>query len=308
MRIVSRLAAEWTGSAWPTESTFHQLSPYIGKTKSSMAASLVAEFTKKDDVVYDPFAGCGSFAFESWRSGRHVIANDLSPYGTLLTRAKLFPYRSLNQALRDLERVGDRVARRRPAPDLRTVPPWIRQFFHRETLRETLTWTGVLRRERRWFLLACLMGILHHQRPGFLSFPSSHSVPYLRVKKFPRTRFPELYGYRPLKDRLEAKVRRAFRRVPELDFGIRRRCYATGADTLRPGQPVSTVLTSPRTCGSSIMLVTIACGSGFWVVTTGIARQGRFARRAGVLGVDGPVFPSLAYHPQTERLLRARHR
>ena len=245
MRIVSRLAAEWTGSAWPTESTFHQLSPYIGKTKSSMAASLVAEFTKKDDVVYDPFAGCGSFAFESWRSGRHVIANDLSPYGTLLTRAKLFPYRSLNQALRDLERVGDRVARRRPAPDLRTVPPWIRQFFHRETLRETLTWTGVLRRERRWFLLACLMGILHHQRPGFLSFPSSHSVPYLRVKKFPRTRFPELYGYRPLKDRLEAKVRRAFRRVPELDFGIRRRCYATGADTLRPGQPVSTVLTSP---------------------------------------------------------------
>lgn len=245
MKSVNRLASEWTGSAWQTESTLHQLSPYIGKTKSSMAASLVAEFTKTDDVVYDPFSGCGSIAFESWLAGRHVIANDLSPYASLLTRAKLFPYRSLDQALRDLKRISERVARRRTEPDLRTVPPWVRRFFHRETLRETLTWTNVLRKERLWFLLACLMGILHHQRPGFLSFPSSHTVPYLRLKKFPRSRFPKLYEYRSLEDRLEAKVRRAFRRVPDLDFALRRRCYSTGADILTLSQQVGTVLTSP---------------------------------------------------------------
>lgn len=245
MRAVSRLATEWTGSAWQTESTLHQLSPYIGKTKSSMAASLVAEFTKKGSVIYDPFSGCGTFAFEAWRAGRRVIANDLSPYARLLTRSKLFPYRSLDQALGDLERMGERAGRRRSSPDLRTVPSWVRRFFHPETLREALTWTKVLRDERRWFLLACLMGILHHQRPGFLSFPSSHTVPYLRVKKFPRSRFPELYKYRSVKDRLEAKVRRAFRRMPKLDFGLNRRCYATGADTLKLGQRVGTILTSP---------------------------------------------------------------
>ncbi len=245
MRAVSRLASEWTGSAWQTESTLHQLSPYIGKTKSSMAASLVAEFTEKGEVVFDPFSGCGSIALESWRAGRSVVANDLSPYASLLTRAKLFPYRSLDQALRELERVREQVNHRCTAPDLRTVPQWVRQFFHRETLRETLSWTKVLRGGNRWFLLACLMGILHHQRPGFLSFPSSHTVPYLRVKKFPRSRFPKLYEYRSLEDRLEAKVRRAFRRVPELDFGLRRRCYTTGADTLMLGEPVSAILTSP---------------------------------------------------------------
>ena len=210
-----------------------------------MASALVEEFTKREEVVYDPFSGCGSIAFESWRAGRHAIANDLSPYASLLTRAKLFPYRSLEQALVDLGRIGDIVERSRRPPDLRTVPRWVRQFFHRETLRETLIWTQVLKRESLWFLLACLMGILHHQRPGFLSFPSSHTVPYLRPKKFPRSQFPELYEYRPLRSRLEAKVRRAFRRVPELDFGLRRTCHLSSADRLRPRHSVATIVTSP---------------------------------------------------------------
>lgn len=245
MKAVSRLASEWTGSAWQSESTLHQLAPYIGKTKSSMAAALVEEYTTADSVVYDPFAGCGTFALEAWRAGRKVIANDVSPYARLLTRSKLFPYASEDAALADLARMADKVKRRRRMPDLRTVPKWVRAFFHPETLREALLWTEVLKAERRWFLLACLMGILHHQRPGFLSFPSSHTVPYLRVKKFPRSRFPKLYAYRGVADRLEAKVRRAFRRMPKLDFTLSRRCFGTRAEVQQFSAPVQSILTSP---------------------------------------------------------------
>ena len=245
MKPVSQLALEWTGSAWQSESTLHQLSPYIGKIKSSMAASLVDQFTKQKTVVYDPFSGCGTFAFESWRAGRHVIGNDLNPYAALLTRAKLYPYHTLKQALADLERVDACVKRRCSYPDLRSVPSWVRQFFHRETLRETLIWTDVLQNRRRWFLLACLMGILHHQRPGFLSFPSSHTVPYLRLKKYPLSDYPKLYEYRGVRERLEAKVRRAFRRVPKLDFSLTRRCYKADAEVLSLRTPVSAILTSP---------------------------------------------------------------
>ena len=236
-------AGGWTGGVCYTEWTIHQLSPYIGKTKSSMAAALVKEFTMPGDTVYEPFSGCGTVAFESWVAGRNVIANDLSPYATLLTRAKLFPYDSKELALRDLKRVAAFV-RDAPRPDLRVVPKWVQQFFHPDTLREILTWTAALRRRRRWFLLACLMGVLHHQRPGFLSFPSSHSVPYLRQRKFPSDRFPELYEYRSLADRLEAKVSRAFRRVPELNFSLQRKCYSQSAAQLVPGN-VDAVLTSP---------------------------------------------------------------
>lgn len=238
-------ASDWVGSAWQSESTFHQLSPYIGKTKSSMAASLVERFSREGGLVYDPFSGCGTFALEAWLAGRHVVANDLSPYANLLTRSKLFPYRSLAQALRDLKRLSSVASEEATGVDLRRVPQWVRDFFHSETLREVLAWTTVLRAERRWFLLSCLLGILHHQRPGFLSFPSSHTVPYLRVKKFPKARFPELYKYRSLTDRLDAKVKRAFRRVPNLDFQLARQCFAQSAESLVPPRCVDTILTSP---------------------------------------------------------------
>ncbi len=184
-------------------------------------------------------------ALEAWAAGRNVIANDLSPYAALLTRAKLYPYRSLQEAAKDIARLANEAGSRLPEVDLRSVPSWVRAFFHRETLRETLAWTHVLRRRRRWFLLASLLGILHHQRPGFLSFPSSHTVPYLRAKAFPRAEFPDLYEYRPLRERLDAKVRRAFSRVPDLDFGLDRYCFSKSAHLLTPKAKVDAIVTSP---------------------------------------------------------------
>ena len=245
MKTVRELAPVWTGSAWQSESTLHQLAPYIGKTKSSMAAALVQEYTTVGTVVYDPFSGCGTFALEAWRAGRKVIANDASPYARLLTRSKLFPYTSLDAALVDLTAMAAKVKQRRQKPDLRKVPKWVREFFHPETLREALLWRDVLQANKRSFLLACLMGILHHQRPGFLSYPSSHTVPYLRLKKFPRSQYPKLYAYRPVAGRLEAKVRRAFRRVPKLDFALSRHCLGTRAELQRLTAPVRSILTSP---------------------------------------------------------------
>jgi len=121
----------------------------------------------------------------------------------------------------------------------------VRNFFHKETLRETIGWTRTLRNRRRWFLLASLLGILHHQRPGFLSYPSSHTVPYLRLKVFPRKDFPELYAYRSLRNRFEAKVTRAFRRVPDLDYALERKCYAQSAHLLTPTNQVDAIITSP---------------------------------------------------------------
>src|SRR3954470_13785945 len=88
---------DWSGSAQQNETTLHQLSPYIGKLKSSIAGSLISQFTQAGDVVYDPFSGSGTVALEAWIAGRNVIANDYSPYAALLSRAKLFPLGSLDE-------------------------------------------------------------------------------------------------------------------------------------------------------------------------------------------------------------------
>jgi hypothetical protein len=240
-----KIICDWRGGLPTAESTLHQLSPYIGKIKSAMAASLIQQLTCRNDLLLDPFSGCGTIALEAWRAGRRIIANDLSPYAQLLTRAKLFPPRHVNSVQRKLSSYVMEVGLESARIDLRKIPPWVRQFFHSETLRELMAWVTVLRRHGEHFLLSCLMGILHHQRPGFLSFPCSHTVPYLRTSKFPRAEFPELYQYRPVTNRLLAKMQRAFKRFPELDRRIQRRCLATDASLLIPSEPIDAIITSP---------------------------------------------------------------
>jgi Putative RNA methylase family UPF0020 len=240
-----RIIRDWYGSPTGSELTLHQLSPYIGKIKSTMAASLVRQCTREGEIVFDPFSGCGTIALEAWLAHRNVIASDLSPYAYLLTNAKLFPPRTLSAALGSFGRACEAVDRSMSGVDLRRVPTWVRAFFHPDTLREVVAWTRVLRDQNELFILSCLMGILHHQRPGFLSYPCSHTVPYLRIKRFPRARFPELYAYRSVRDRLEAKVRRAFRRFPEADWRMPRECWLEDAAHFRPKRRVSAIISSP---------------------------------------------------------------
>lgn len=201
----------WKKPCAHVECSLHQLAPYIGKIKSSIAGDLVEQYSNRGDLVVDPFAGAGTIPLEAAIRGRRTFAADISPYARILSQAKLFPPMSLEAALNSAE-TSLLEAESLPQPDLRSIPRWVRQFFHPDTLRSALRFAMVARRTGNEFLMACFLGILHHQRPGFLSYPSSHLVPYLRSKKYPRTKFPALYGYRELKPRLLAKVLRTYKR------------------------------------------------------------------------------------------------
>ena len=243
--IGKRIAAKWQGSAVQQESSLHQLAPYIGKMKPSMAGTLISTFAKNADVIYTPFSGSGTATLQAWSMGRSVIASDLNPYAVLLTRAKIFPYLTYDEAFEEINLVAKKAQHILPQIDLRRSPYWVRSFFHPETLREILSWVAILRSRDSYFLLACLMGILHHQRPGFLSYPSSHTVPYLREKNFPRIEFPELYEYRSVRERLEKKAKRALKRMPSLDIDLYRRCYLRNATTFIPERKAGAIICSP---------------------------------------------------------------
>src|SRR5439155_15684112 len=143
-------------------------------------------------------------------------------YAVLLTRAKLFAPASQELAERRL-RVTWMLSRTLlKGQDLRTVPQWVRRFFHPETLRSALAFRDACVQRHDNFLLGCLLGILHHQRPGFLSYPSSHLVPYLRDQKFPRAEFPEMYKYRDAEPRLMQKLIRTYARFEPTGLRARR--------------------------------------------------------------------------------------
>jgi hypothetical protein len=218
------LSSEWQGSCLGTETTLHQIGPYIGKMKSTMARTLILKFSAPNDIIFEPFVGSGVIALESLIAGRGVICCDTNPYAVVLTRAKLFAPRSLSEALGSAERCLKIATNELAGVSAEDIPRWVQLFFHPKTLKEIVALTKVLKRRRQYFLLACLLGILHHQRPGFLSYPASHAVPYLRTKKFPKSSFPELYKYRPVRPRLIRKITRAYRRFPVIDGSLLRKC------------------------------------------------------------------------------------
>lgn len=212
IRGASQLCSHcWDGSFNHREDTLHQLAPYVGKLKSGMARALVAGYSEEGDVVLDPFCGSGVVPLESALLNRRAWANDLNPYAYVLTRGKLEAPRRLATAVERAASLLDRIEARARSIDLRRVPQWVRRFFHAETLRESVAAAEVFRAQNEWFLLSCLLGILHHQRPGFLSFPASHLVPYLRNRKYPQHKYPDMYEYRDVRSRLLAKVARAYR-------------------------------------------------------------------------------------------------
>ena len=203
--------SSWNRSTVHSECSLHQLSPYIGKLKSSIASDLISCYSKPGDLVVDPFAGSGTIPLEAILRGRRAFCADISPYAKILCEAKLNAPASCEIALEKAEKILDKAASL-PEPDLRKIPLWVRGFFHPRTLKDAIRFASVCRKDSEDFLFACFLGILHHQRPGFLSYPSSHLVPYLRTKKYPRQFYPDLYEYRELRPRLFAKINRAYAR------------------------------------------------------------------------------------------------
>ena len=243
----------WHGSFLARESTLQQLSPYLGKMKSGMAKVLIQLYSEPGDIVLDPFCGSGVVPLEALLAGREAWANDLSPYAYTITRAKMEASGSLQEDIATANRIIEQIEREAPATDLSAVPDWVQEFFHPDTLREVLTAFRILKETENYFLLGCLLGILHHVRPGFLSYPASHLVPYLRKKKYPPEEFSEMYAYRDVRTRLLAKVKRAYRRAAlPADWETRRyRLFQTNArDLPLQDNTVDAIITSPPYFGA----------------------------------------------------------
>ncbi len=236
----------WEGSSLAEEASLQQLAPFVGKMKCTMAAELTAAFSPRGGTVLDPFCGCGVVPLESLILGRSAIANDLHPYAYTVTRAKLTAPPDVQAAGSTAERYLQAANSALPFVRLEEIPAWVRKFFHPDTLRETIALTTLLCAHEQWFLLGCVLGILHHVRPGFLSYPTSHLTPYLRERKYPREEFAEMYAYRDVRSRLLAKVGRMYRRPVRICDSLMRSVTVDDARELSlRNNAVDAIITSP---------------------------------------------------------------
>jgi DNA modification methylase len=241
----------WRGSFNARESSMHQLAPYVGKMKSGMARALLQTYSRAGDTVLDPFCGSGVVPYEALILKRNAIGNDLNPYAYVLTMGKLTAPLTEREALERASSFMDQAERAKPTVDLERVPQWVRQFFNPETLKETLALFQLLREHNEYFFQGCMLGILHHVRPGFLSYPASHLVPYLRSNMYPPEKYPTMYRYRAVRPRFLAKIRRSYRRYQAIDQSLRWTVLHDNAMRLSiPNGSVDAVVSSPPYFGA----------------------------------------------------------
>jgi hypothetical protein len=165
----------------------HSLCSYQGKLKPGLAHTLVEAMTGSDATVLDPLGGVGTIALEVALSGREAWSNDLSPLASIIARAKLDPptLPDFEDALAEFD--DELRARRTTSTDHQAAEfglnARVADYFHPATLEDILKARALLQAEHdmtreRTFIYACLLHVLHGNRPYALSRTSHPITPF----------------------------------------------------------------------------------------------------------------------------------
>lgn len=138
---------------------FHAICPYFAMFPETFVEKHLV-YSKPNDLVYDPFCGRGTTAFQSLLSGRRAICSDISPVAVCISRAKVqAPPQAevrarLSQLKDEFEIIDD------PAHE----DPFYKACYSNDTLHQ-LTY---LRRRLSWtqnasdcFITTLILGSLH---------------------------------------------------------------------------------------------------------------------------------------------------
>jgi hypothetical protein len=242
------VAPEWKDQQRLWGHSFHPMCSYLASFPAALAHAFIARYSRRGDVVLDPFSGRGTTPLQASAEGRIGVGNDLNPFAHLLTASKVQPAspaeaRTRLAALRlmwagdsatwlalaarvqsDPETLVPRAGSRSEARDgVEPVPAEVAVAFHPRTLAQLLLVRTSLDLDRRTdrFLAAALTGILHGKSASYLSeiMPNTFSMAPRYVREFAaRTSFssPE----RNVFDCVELKLARLYRQAPPSSQGI----------------------------------------------------------------------------------------
>jgi len=190
---------------------FHFLVSYPSKLKPSIAHFLVHLFSERGEVVLDPFSGVGTIPFEACSQGRFGIGCDVNPLAFYSTRAKVQP--PTTTLVHDqLQLLESYVREHRQTVDFGEAEEEIMSYYHTDTLREILAARNFFLKysvENHSFLAACMLHILHGNRPYALSRRSHNIMPWPPKGEF---------IYKPVVQLLGEKVHRALKVSLPVDF------------------------------------------------------------------------------------------
>jgi len=239
---VLSIAPEWKDQQRLWGHAFHPMCSYLASFPAALSHAFIGRYSRRGDVVLDPFSGRGTTPLQACAEGRIGVGNDLNPFAHLLTAAKVEPATRADAATRLAAlRLGWATSSARwlafadgvlapdgsgrttlvPAagdgldgPAVEHVPAEVAVAFHRRTLAQLLFVRSSLRLADRTdrFLAAAVTGILHGKSASYLSelMPNTFSMAPRYVRDFAaRTAFAS--PDRDVFNGLERKLARLFR-------------------------------------------------------------------------------------------------
>lgn len=111
---------EWNFHDADTREHLHGLHPYPAKFIPQIPRKAIDLWTKKGDLVYDPFCGCGTTLLEARLMGRPSIGVDNNAVACLISKAKTGTYSpdDIERATQFLATLDRKLATIRPRKDL----------------------------------------------------------------------------------------------------------------------------------------------------------------------------------------------
>jgi DNA methylase len=158
---------------------FHSICPYFAMFPETFVRRNVLAWSKRDDVICDPFSGRGTTVFESLLNGRRGIGCDTNPVAVCLSKAKADPPQF--SAVMERLNVLEQGSRRYMSKAAELGDEFFTLCFHEATLRQVL----FLMKKLDWrkskedcFIAALALGCLHGE---------SHRTELCFSNRMPRT-------------------------------------------------------------------------------------------------------------------------
>jgi len=169
-------------------SPLHSVCSYQGKMKPALAHHLVETFSSKGDKVLDPFSGSGTIPYEACLMGREGYGLEISLLGTAVSNAKLMRA-DPKKVAQILDNLADWISTNNPTKETVNEAEQIKfngalaDYFHPDTYQEVLVAREFFAKTQKdspdWHLvMACMLHILHGNRPYALSRNSHPITPY----------------------------------------------------------------------------------------------------------------------------------
>ena len=240
------------GELWTSKQrqlhSLHYIVSYRASFKPELPDFCIKRYSKKGDVVFDPFSGRGTTALQANLLGRVAWASDVNPLSVLLTKAKLSPV-GLDEVVLKLNEIDFR----RPV-DLEGYQELFSPFYHPDTYRELINLKNHIKKrdcQVSRFIELLAISRLHGHSPGFFSvysFPQISVPPESqRMINLKREQVPE---YRAIAPRIIKKAAQSLRDGFKSEFfeiASANRLSVSDARNLTwmPANSVDLVVTSP---------------------------------------------------------------